>query len=66
MFELYSVSNYINLQKLKIEIVKIEKENASMEFDLINIGTPFVNAFRRVLLAEVRRLKNYFPAELKY
>ncbi|KAK7603093.1 hypothetical protein V9T40_003092 [Parthenolecanium corni] len=40
-------------KKLNIKVVNVDKEDMSMEFDLINIGTPFVNAFRRVLLSEV-------------
>lgn len=44
---------HLNLlpQLLKIEIIKCD--NLEMEFDVIGINVAFVNAIRRVLLAEV-------------
>lgn len=42
------------LQNFRIEIIKIDGND--MEFDMIGIDAALANAFRRILLAEVRIL----------
>jgi len=40
------------LQNFRIDIVDMEE--SSMEFDMVGIDASIANAFRRILLAEVR------------
>lgn len=36
-----------------MKIIHLDEENMELEFDVIGIGPPIVNAIRRILIAEV-------------
>lgn len=37
-----------------MKIIHLNEEEMELEFDIIGIGAPIVNAIRRILIAEVR------------
>lgn len=41
------------MQSLKIRIENLNETEMTLEFDIIGIGPPIVNALRRILIAEV-------------
>lgn len=41
------------MKNLKMEIIQLDEEEMEMEFDIIGIGPPIVNAIRRILIAEI-------------
>lgn len=42
----------LQMQKFRVEVVSLTEED--MEFDMVGIDASLANAFRRILLAEVR------------
>lgn len=36
-----------------MKIIHVDEEEMEMEFDIIGIGAPILNAMRRILIAEV-------------
>ena len=41
-------------QNFKVKVIDVNEKEGSMEFDMIGIDASIANAFRRILLAEVR------------
>ena len=47
--ELWNFSKF----KKKLKLVRVKREPMVLEFDMIGVGAPFPNAFRRIMLSEV-------------